>query len=357
MGFDTEPDRLRAVSSAAPRTPSTVGIDQPPNPAVVARTQFDPPRLASSRPPADDRSTLDEPAEGSSASFDRPAVTGRASIEPLPSADDGAAGQTSLTAAQTPAPHPSAGAPASDAATVSAAAGRPRHRRSALRLLGLVAGLAVLSVVGVIGFGAYRDSQLYVSTDNAELSGTPIQVGAMNAGRVAAVHPTVGSAVRAGDVVAQVALPTQIGVAQSGQPKLAFLGQADTRVDVQSPIDGVVLAVQTAVGASVQAGQPIVTVTDPGQLWVNANIDETSIARVKVGQPATVHLDALGEDVPGRVEAITPATASSFSLLPQANTTGSFSKVTQVVPVRIAVNIGNQPALLGTSVEVKIRVD
>jgi multidrug resistance efflux pump len=212
-------------------------------------------------------------------------------------------------------------------------------------------------VAAFIGFGAYRDSQLYVSTDNAQLTGTPIQVGAMNAGRVAAVHPMVGSAVRAGDVVAQVALPTQIGVAQNGQPKLTFLGQADTRVDVQSPIDGVVLAVQTAVGASVQAGQPIVTVTDPSQLWVSANIDETSIARVNLGQPATVHLDTFAEDVPGRVEAITPATASSFSLLPQATTTGTFSKVTQVVPVRIAVNLGNQPALLGTSVEVKIRVD
>ena len=262
MGLDTEPDRLRAVSSAA-------------------RTQFEPSRVASSRP----------------------------------------------------------------------------RRWASLRVLGLVAGLAVLAVAASLGFGTYRNSQLYVSTDNAQLSGTPIQIGAINAGRVASVLATVGSAVRVGEVVAQVALPTQIGVAQSGQPKLAFLGEADSRVDVQSPIDGVVLAVPTAVGASVQAGQPIVTVTDPGQLWVNANIDETSIARVSIGQTATVHLDALGADVPGRVEAITPAAASIFSLLPQANTTGTFSKVTQVVPVRIAVNLGNQPALLGTSVEVKIRVE
>ena len=57
-----------------------------------------------------------------------------------------------------------------------------------------------------------------------------------------------------------------------------------------------------------------------------------------------------------RVDAITPATASSFSPLPTNNSSGTFTKVTQLIPVRIAVELGNRPALLGTSVEVKIRV-
>ena len=95
---------------------------------------------------------------------------------------------------------------------------------------------------------------------------------------------------------------------------------------------------------------------DPSQLWVNANIDETSVDRVKVGQQVTVHVDALNKDVPGRVESITPATASTFSLLPTSNTSGNYTKVTQEVPVRISVNLGNQPVLLGSSVEVKIQV-
>jgi membrane fusion protein (multidrug efflux system) len=60
--------------------------------------------------------------------------------------------------------------------------------------------------------------------------------------------------------------------------------------------------------------------------------------------------------VPGRVESVTPATAATFSLLPAQNTTGNFTKVTQVVPVRVAVNLGNQPGLVGGSATVKIRV-
>jgi multidrug resistance efflux pump len=89
---------------------------------------------------------------------------------------------------------------------------------------------------------------------------------------------------------------------------------------------------------------------------VNANIEETSINRVRVGQEVQVHVDALNADVPGRVEAITPATAASQSILPPSNASGNFNKVTQLVPVRISVNLGSQPTLLGTSVEVKIRV-
>ncbi|MBV9354930.1 MAG: HlyD family secretion protein, partial [Chloroflexi bacterium] len=74
------------------------------------------------------------------------------------------------------------------------------------------------------------------------------------------------------------------------------------------------------------------------------------------GQSVTVHVDALNADVPGRVESITPATAATFSIIPTQNASGNFNKVTQLVPVRISLNLGNEPTLLGSSVEVKIKV-
>jgi multidrug resistance efflux pump len=232
----------------------------------------------------------------------------------------------------------------------------PSPRRRMLRRLIIPMALVVLLIAAFAGFSVYRESQLYVSTDNAQLSGQPVQVGAMNAGRVAAVRVKIGDRVGRGDVLAQLALPSQVGVAQNGQPKLDFLGNADTTVDVVSPIDGVVIATPAAVGASLPAGQAIVEVVDPSQLWVNANIDETSIDRVRIGQRASVHIDALNTDVPGHVESITPATAATFSLLPSNSSSGNFNKVVQLIPVRIRVVLGNQPALLGTSAEVKIRV-
>jgi multidrug resistance efflux pump len=234
-------------------------------------------------------------------------------------------------------------------------AGRPAGSSRVRRIVLPV--LLVLLIAGIaFGVNYYWQSVHYVSTDNAQITGQPVQVGALGAGRVAAVNVAVGATVHRGDVIAQVALPSQVGTSQSGTPKLEFLGAADSRVDVQSPIDGVVIALPGAPGQTVAAGTPIVTLVDPTQLWATANIEETKVGRIKAGQPVDVHVDALGGSVPGRVESVTPATAATFSLLPAQNASSNFTKVTQVVPVRIAVNLGNQPGLLGGSVRAKIRV-
>jgi multidrug resistance efflux pump len=234
-----------------------------------------------------------------------------------------------------------------------AARSRPRILSRRV-LLPLVAVIVIAAAV--FGFNTYREGQRYVSTENALLTGQPVQVGSMNAGRVESITPTIGSSVHKGDVIAQVALPSQVGMGQNGQPKMGFLGAGDTRVDVQAPIDGIVIAEPVGIGATVAAGQAIVAIVDPTQLWVNANIEETNIGKLKDGQAVTVHVDALNADIPGKVEAVTPATANTFSLLPTSNTSGNFTKVIQLVPVRISVNLGNQPLLLGANVEVKIRV-
>jgi multidrug resistance efflux pump len=258
---------------------------------------------------------------------------------------DGVGHPGALTAPEVPSPITEAPAPVA-------------RRRPALLtrrvLLPVVA--VVLVVVAAFAFNTYREGQLYVTTENAQLTGQPVQVGSMNAGRLESITPSIGAAVHKGDVIAQVALPSQTGMGQSGQPKLGFLGVGDTRVDVQAPVDGIVIAEPVAIGANVAAGQAIVSIVDPTQLWVSANIEETNIGRVKVGQPVIVHVDALGIDIPGKVEAVTPATSSTFSMLPSSNASGNFTKVTQLVPVRISVNLGNQPLLLGANVEVKIRV-
>jgi hypothetical protein len=247
-------------------------------------------------------------------------------------------------------------APAFDTVGVAEAPAAKRRPRLMTRRVLLPLLAVILIGVAAFGFNTYREGQMYVTTENAQLTGQPVQVGAMNAGRVDTIMPSIGASVHKGDVIAQVALPSTVGMGQNGQPKMGFLGAGDTHVDVQAPFDGVVIAEPVAVGATVAAGQAIVTLVDPTQLWVNANIEETNVGRLKVGQTVTVHVDALGADIPGRVEAVTPATANTFSLLPNSNASGNFTKVTQLVPVRISVNLGNQPLLLGANVEVKIRV-
>jgi membrane fusion protein (multidrug efflux system) len=99
-----------------------------------------------------------------------------------------------------------------------------------------------------------------------------------------------------------------------------------------------------------------VTVVDPRTVYVSANIDENAVKRVMPGQQVDVHLDAFNATVQGVVDSITPASAATFSLLPQDNTTGTFTKVTQLVPVKIQIDMSAGTPPVGTSAEVKIHV-
>ncbi|HET6320323.1 MAG TPA: hypothetical protein VFG86_28025, partial [Chloroflexota bacterium] len=91
----------------------------------------------------------------------------------------------------------------------------PRKRPKLRRVL-LFAVPIVLAVAALIGFSMYRESVLYVSTENAQVAGQPVQVGALSAGRVDGLNVRVGSAVRRNDVLASVALPSQTGATQNG---------------------------------------------------------------------------------------------------------------------------------------------
>jgi multidrug resistance efflux pump len=216
--------------------------------------------------------------------------------------------------------------------------------------------LAVVAAGATYGWRWYDDSIHYVTTENAQIAGRLLQVGALTAGRVAEVRHDVGQRVASEQVVARVYAPVSVGTTASGQSRMEFRQTEDAVVEVTSPIDGVVVARSANAGDTVPAGQPLLTLVDPKQLWVNANVEETQIRRVQPGQRVLVHVDALGQDLEGRVLAITPASAAVFSLLPQQSLSGSFTKQTQLVPVRIELPSPDARLTLGTSVRVKIRV-
>ena len=85
-------------------------------------------------------------------------------------------------------------------------------------------------------------------------------------------------------------------------------------------------------------GQSIVQlVTD--KLWVTGNFKETQVAKMRVGQPASIEVDAFsGSSIDGEVESFSGATGAKFTLLPPDNATGNFTKVVQRVPVRVRLH-------------------
>ncbi len=92
--------------------------------------------------------------------------------------------------------------------------------------------------------------------------------------------------------------------------------------------------------------------------WIEANFKETQLAKLRIGQPATVAIDALpGRDFAARIVGIGAGTGSQFSLLPAQNATGNWVKVTQRVPVRLAFDTAPDRALVaGWSAKVTVRV-
>lgn len=144
--------------------------------------------------------------------------------------------------------------------------------------------------------------------------------------------------------------------------------EAQTRIDRQrldvadrtitSPINAVVSRAFVEVGEYVRAGQRIALLHDPEAIYILTNIRETDIRNVHIGQEVRLEIDAYPDrQFQGRVEMITHAATSEFALLPNPNPSGNFTKVTQRIPVRIAID--QQDGLLkpGMMVEVFIRVD
>ena len=92
------------------------------------------------------------------------------------------------------------------------------------------------------------------------------------------------------------------------------------------------------IGNRVQVGAPLMAIVDTNY-WVIANFKETQLNKIKSGQPVEVKFDAFpGQLFRGRVDSISPASGSQFTLLPPDNATGNFTKVVQRVPVKISLD-------------------
>jgi membrane fusion protein, multidrug efflux system len=128
--------------------------------------------------------------------------------------------------------------------------------------------------------------------------------------------------------------------------------------EVRAPCDGVVVRKWVSTGAMVPMGKAVLTLFDPKTLHVTANIEEKHLEKIAVGSPVDISVDAYpGMKLEGRVESITSTANSEFSLIPAEGVSGSYIKVAQRIPIRIAVKIPAGATIgPGLSVEVSIRI-
>jgi membrane fusion protein, multidrug efflux system len=150
-------------------------------------------------------------------------------------------------------------------------------------------------------------------------------------------------------------LAAQVRAAQA-QVQLARNNLDYTKI--VAPADGVVGQRQVRAGQFVNIGTQVITVVPLPNIWVIANFKETQMTNVRVGNPATIAVDAFPDlALTGHVDSWAPGTGSTFALLPPDNATGNFTKVVQRVPVKIVLDPNASLGALvrpGMSVEAKV---
>jgi multidrug resistance efflux pump len=204
----------------------------------------------------------------------------------------------------------------------TAARRRGMSRRTKIAL-SVILVVALVATGGLVGSWAVNDS-LYVSTDNAQIDGVQLLVNAPASGTLTNWSVDMGSTLRAGQEVGRIAVQA---------------GYMQPQVSVRAPSGGIIAVNNGVNGAFVTAGSQLAIAYDPSAVFVTARVDETKINDVKVGQVVDIAVDAFsGTPLTGRVVEIKTGAAGVFSLFGQSNTTGNFQKVTQVIPVKIAID-------------------
>ncbi len=144
------------------------------------------------------------------------------------------------------------------------------------------------------------------------------------------------------------------------QQAAAQLAQAELNLsytDITSPVDGIAGEINTHTGSVVSIGQTLFPVIIKDSYWVRANFKETDLTHIKAGMHAEVVIDMYPDVVwDAKVEQLSPASGTSFSLMPPENATGNWVKIKQRFPVRLTLEVpeGAPQLRVGASSEVTV---
>jgi membrane fusion protein (multidrug efflux system) len=143
------------------------------------------------------------------------------------------------------------------------------------------------------------------------------------------------------------------------QAQLALAREDLENTVIRAPVAGVVGNRSVQVGLLARPGVQLLALVPLETLHVDANFKETQLRRMRPGQPVRISVDAFpDQELSARVDSLSPASGSRFSLLPPENATGNFTKIVQRVPVRITLPAGNPLAgLLRPGLSVVVSVD
>jgi multidrug resistance efflux pump len=198
--------------------------------------------------------------------------------------------------------------------------------------------IGIIIIFALVAGGAYYYYQNtnYVKTDEAKVAGDMMTIVAPAAGQLTNWNVQEGDQLKKG---------SRVGTISGGS----------TPTNITASGDGTVVREQANDNQLVQPGQVLAQIIDMNKLYITANIEETSLQDITVGDSVDITVDGDPNTVyEGKMEKIGYATNSTFSLMPQQNASGNYTKVTQKVPVRISIKAPSDKVLPGMNAEVSI---
>jgi membrane fusion protein (multidrug efflux system) len=131
-----------------------------------------------------------------------------------------------------------------------------------------------------------------------------------------------------------------------------------SHVEVKAPIGGILANFNVKAGEVINATIPLFSIVDDSRVWIEANLKETDLTWLHVGQSASIHVDAYpGLEWQGKVVALTPGTGSEFSLLPAQNSSGNWVKVVQRLNVKLEMTPLADSPTLATGMSALVEID
>lgn len=201
----------------------------------------------------------------------------------------------------------------------------------------LLPALIVVVIAGCsIAYYYYSLGQNYFSTDNAKVTAKMYTITPSAAGKL------IEWDVQAGDLV----VADQV------------LGRTEMLPYITSPIDGTVIKSDVTTNQTVSPTTTLAIIADTSKMYIGVNIEETDITKIKVGQKVDVKIDAYsGKVFEGKVTEIEKTTQTFFTNPTSFSTSGTYTKVTQLIPVKVEIdNSENLPMTFGMNATVKIHL-
>ncbi|WP_394887249.1 HlyD family secretion protein [Clostridium butyricum] len=196
--------------------------------------------------------------------------------------------------------------------------------------------IVLVIVICSIGYYFYSTNVLYFKTDNAKITSKMYTITPVTNGKVIEWNVDVGDVVKKDQV----------------------LGRQQVLPYITSPINGTIVKNDVVKNETVSAATPLAIVADTDNMYVGVNIEETDIRKILVGQDVKITLDAYPDKTfKGKVTEIDNTTQTYFSGTSSLSTSGTYTKVTQLVPVKVSIeNNDNLPLTLGMNAIVKIKL-